>query len=120
MARTLEVPTSRAREINKKISNLRTANKDFDSLVSEIDLKMNQLISERNSSKSFNPKYSNELPIKITVNAVPLTADEKFDLLTYLRVKYIRYVKGDHFTLEKCLFSNKYRLYSVSSIPHYY
>lgn len=95
-----------------KINSLRKANKDFDSLVSEIDAKIEIFISEINSSRSFNPVPASSCRLKIYVIAIPFTAEEKKCLIEYLDKKYLEYpqklVGGNYFDIKKRLFSNQY------------
>ena len=100
-------------EILEHIENLRSTDTDFDSLVSEIDLKLKRFISEKNSIKSYNPKKSTDFSVNLKVTAVPITGLQKEALLNYLGERYMSSVFGNSFTLTKCWFSNEYRLKSI-------
>lgn len=106
-----ELPTKSKKKLNK-IDALREANKDFDTLVSEIDTKIENYISEINNSRSFNPVPASSCTLKIFVTAIPFTAEERQALLKYLTKKYITSDKigGFRFKIKKCLFSNRYRI----------
>lgn len=105
-----EVPTEKKKLT--KIDSLREADKDFDTLVSEIDTKIENFISEINNSKSFNPAPASSCTLKIFVTAIPFTAEEKQCLLKYLKKKYIdsNKIGGWCFEIKKCFFSNRYRI----------
>lgn len=113
-----ELPTKLDKEVTTekkkltKINSLREADKDFDTLVSEIDTKIENFISEINNSKSFNPVQASSCNLKIFVTAIPFTAEEKQCLLEYLKEKYIdsNKIGGWRFEIQKCLFSNRYRI----------
>lgn len=95
-----------------KIADLRKADKDFDTLVSEIDTAIENSISKINNSKSFNPVPASSCLLKVYVTAIPFTAEEKANLLNYLREKYISPSKidGHKFKITKCRFSNRYQI----------
>lgn len=97
---------------SEEINKLRSNDKDFNDLVSEIESELDKFISEKNSSKSFSPTSSTDVYINITVRAIPITGNQQKILLQYLSYKYLRSVKGYNLTLKKCLFSKKYRIIS--------
>lgn len=105
---------TREEEIYEQLKNLRSFNKDFDNLISEIDTKFKDFISTRNKERSFNPKGPSECKINIKVSAVPLTSEEKHCLLDYLEYKYLfsHSVGGAAFHFRKCIFSTKYQIKS--------
>ena len=110
---------SKVPAIYSKIADLRASNEEFDSLVSEIDSKIELFINQKNApSCSFTSSTDYEVNVK--VDAVPLTPNQRKLLLKYLETKYLSSVDGDHFCIQKWFFSKKYyiqtRYYRAPSI----
>lgn len=103
------------RPYEEELTSLRKSDKDFDALVSEITIKIDNFISESNSQKSYNPKNVEDRSLSLFVTAIPITSKQRSVLLDYLNSKYssIRYISMsmyERFTIRKCLFSNRYHI----------
>lgn len=100
-------------ELYAELDDLRSFNKDFDALVSEIDSKFESFIEEK-SRASFRPRTASSCSVNIKVSAVPITAKEQECLIKYLNYKYIdkHLVGGGRLDFRKCLFSKKYQIKS--------
>jgi len=91
-----------------RMVKLRKKDKEFDELVTEICSKIGSQIMKRNTEKTFQGRGSCYYEIRIKVNAVPMTGEQKRCLVKYLNDRYIENVAGDYFTIEKCWFSKRY------------
>lgn len=99
-------------DVEKKIKMMRKADKQFDDLVTLIEIGIEQFITSNQDKKSFYPKDIDDYRVNIKVKAIPITFEQKKHLLSYLKNKYIKFVRGDYFDLKKCWFSNQYRIKS--------
>ena len=94
-----------------KFRQMREEDKKFDNFVIAIDIAICSSIL-RQQKRKINKKYfsSKRYKIRIKVDGIPITEEQKKYIMEYLTSHYIKYVKGDFFIIEKCWFSNKYQI----------
>lgn len=96
----------------KRIKEMRKADKQFDDLVTLIEIGMEQFIKTKEDKKSYYAKEITSYRVNFKVRAIPITFEQKECLLRYLKHKYLKFVRGDYFVLKKCWFSKQYRIKS--------
>lgn len=100
------------KDAEKKIKEMRKADKQFNDLVTLIETGIEQFIKSKHDKRSFYSKDTTAYKVNIKVKAIPITFEQKEYLLSYLNDKYIKFVRGDYFDLKKCWFSKQYRIKS--------
>ena len=102
-------------KVYQKMEEMRKNDSEFDELVKEIDLKVNDAINSFDHSKIvfIGKNICYNVDVKVSYKK-SITREQEIYLLKYLGIKYLKVVSGDFFTIQRCLFSKKYKMANIN------